>query len=94
MSEKKLKKRAEEAELKENGLRETAPDECMPEERMHEESAAEDFVQEELQIRLPGRTLDAHALVRERVAHILSLGQEPSPSPMTRRGCRVSSPPA
>ena len=81
MSEKKLKKRAEEAELKENGLRETAPDECMPEERMHEESAAGDFVQEELQICLPGRTLDAHALVRERVAHILSLGQEPSPSP-------------
>ena len=38
-------------------------------------------MQEELQIRLPGRTLDAHALVRERVAHILSLGQEPSPSP-------------
>lgn len=76
MSEKKLRKRAEEAELKENGLRETAPDECVPEER-----AAEDFVQEELQIRLPGRTLDAHALVRERVAHILSLGNEPSPSP-------------
>ncbi|WP_314362648.1 DNA-processing protein DprA [Rothia mucilaginosa] len=48
---------------------------------MHEESAAGDFVQEELQIRLPGRTLDAHALMRERVAHILSLGQEPSPSP-------------
>ena len=81
MSEKKLRKRAEEAELKDNGLRETAPDECVPEERMHEESAAGDFVQEELQIRLPGRTLDAHALVRERVAHILSLGQEPSPSP-------------
>lgn len=81
MSEKKLRKRAEEAELKENGLRETAPDECVPEERMHEESAAGDFVQEELQIRLPGRTLDAHALVRERVAHILSLGHEPSPSP-------------
>lgn len=76
MSEKKLRKRAEEAELKENGLRETAPEEHVPEER-----AAEDFVQEELQIRLPGRTLDAHALVRERVAHILSLGQEPSPSP-------------
>ncbi len=86
MSEKKLRKRAEEAELKENGLRETAPDECVPEEKVTgesapEESAAEDFVQEELQIRLPGRTLDAHALVRERVAHILSLGQEPSPSP-------------
>lgn len=86
MSEKKLKKRAEEAELKENGLRETAPDECVPEEKVTgesapEESAAEDFVQEELQIRLPGRTLDAHALARERVAHILSLGQEPSPSP-------------
>ena len=76
MSEKKLRKRADEAELKENGLRETAPEEHVPEER-----AAEDFVQEELQIRLPGRTLDAHALVRERVAHILSLGQEPSPSP-------------
>ena len=76
MSEKKLRKRAEEAELKDNGLRETAPEEHVPEER-----AAEDFVQEELQIRLPGRTLDAHALVRERVAHILSLGHEPSPSP-------------
>ena len=76
MGEKKLRKRADEAELKENGLRETAPEEHVPEER-----AAEDFVQEELQIRLPGRTLDAHALVRERVAHILSLGQEPSPSP-------------
>lgn len=91
MSKKKLRKRAEEAELqeaglKENGLRETAPDECVPEvsvpeEHVPEELAAEDFVQEELQIRLPGRTLDAHALVRERVAHILSLGQEPSPSP-------------
>ena len=86
MSEKKLRKRAEEAELKENGLRETAPDECVPEvsvpeEHVPEERAAEDFVQEELQIRLPGRTLDAHALVRERVAHILSLGHEPSPSP-------------
>lgn len=76
MSEKKLKKRAEEAELQEEGLRETAPEECM-----QEENTAEDFVQEELQIRLPGRTLDRHALVRERVAHILSLGQEPSPSP-------------
>ena len=86
MSEKKLRKRAEEAELKENGLRETAPDECVPEvsvpeEHVPEERAEEDFVQEELQIRLPGRTLDAHALVRERVAHILSLGNEPSPSP-------------
>ena len=91
MSEKKLKKRAEEAELqeaglKENGLRETAPEEHVPgehapQEHVPEERAAEDFVQEELQIRLPGRTLDAHALVRERVAHILSLGQEPSPSP-------------
>lgn len=76
MSEKKLRKRAEEAELKENGLRETAPEERAPEER-----ATEDFVQGELQIRLPGRTLDVHALVRERVAHILSLGNEPSPSP-------------
>ena len=76
MSEKKLRKRADEAELKDNGLRETAPGEHVP-----EEYVAEDFVQEELQIRLPGRTLDAHALVRERVAHILSLGQEPSPSP-------------
>lgn len=76
MSEKKLRKRAEEAELKDKGLRETAPEERVP-----EESAADDFVQEELQIRLPGRTLDVHALVRERVAHILSLGQEPSPSP-------------
>lgn len=81
MSEKKLRKRADEAELKDNGLRETAPEENIPEEHAPEESAAEDFVQEELQIRLPGRTLDAHALVRERVAHILSLGQEPSPSP-------------
>ena len=76
MSEKKLRKRADEAELKDNGLRETAPGEHVP-----EECVAEDYVQEELQIRLPGRTLDAHALVRERVAHILSLGQEPSPSP-------------
>ena len=76
MSEKKLRKRADEAELKDNGLRETAPGEHVP-----EECVAEDFVQEELQIRLPGRTLDAHALMRERVAHILSLGQEPSPSP-------------
>lgn len=76
MSEKKLRKRADEAELKDNGLRETAPGEHVP-----EECVAEDFVQEELQIRLPGRTLDAHALVRERVAYILSLGQEPSPSP-------------
>ena len=76
MSEKKLRKRADEAELKDNGLRETAPGEHVP-----EECVAEDFVQGELQIRLPGRTLDAHALVRERVAHILSLGNEPSPSP-------------
>ena len=90
MSEKKLRKRAEEAELKGNGLRETAPEERAPEERAPEEYVPEehvpedmpqDFVQEELQIRLPGRTLDAHALVRERVAHILSLRQEPSPSP-------------
>ena len=76
MREKKLRKRAEEAELKDTELRETAPEERVP-----EESAAEDFVQEELQIRLPGRALDVYALVRERVAHILSLGQEPSPSP-------------
>lgn len=91
MSEKTLRKRAEEAELKENGLRETAPEDrvqgehvpevSVPEEGVLEECATEDFVQEELQIRLPCRTLDAHALVRERVAHILSLGQEPSPSP-------------
>lgn len=81
MSEKKLRKRAEEADLQENGLRETAPEERVPEEHVPEELVAEDFVQEELQIRLPGRTLDAHALVRERVAHILSLGHEPSPSP-------------
>ena len=81
MGEKKLRKRAEEAELKEKGLRETAPEERVPEVSMPKESATEDFVQEELQIRLPCRTLDAHALVRERVAHILSLGQEPSPSP-------------
>lgn len=76
MSEKKLKKRAEEAELKELEPREATPGEHVP-----EENAAEEFVQEELQIRLPGCTLDVHALVRERVAHILSLGQEPSPSP-------------
>ena len=81
MSEKKLRKRAEEAELKDNGLKEAAPEERVPEEHVPEELVAEDFVQEELQIRLPGCTLDAHALVRERVAHILSLGQEPSPSP-------------
>lgn len=86
MSEKKLRRRADEAELKEKGLRETAPEEHVqgehvPEVSVPEERAAEDFVQEELQIRLPGRTLDAQALVRERVAHILSLGQEPSPSP-------------
>lgn len=86
MSEKKLRKRAEEAELKDNGLRETASEEHVPEEHTPEESAPEenvvgDFVQEELQIRLPGRTLDVHALGHERVAHILSLGQEPSPSP-------------
>lgn len=91
MSEKKLRKRADEAELKENGLRETAPEDrvqgehvpevSVPEEGVLEECATEDFVQEELQIRLPCRTLDAHALVRERVAHILSLGNEPSPSP-------------
>lgn len=85
MSEKKLRKRAEEAELKDNRLRETAPEERVPEEHVPEEHVPEDvpqdFVQEELQIRLPGRTMDVHALVRERVAHILSLGQEPSPSP-------------
>lgn len=86
MSEKKLKKRAEEAEPREPELRETAPEERVPgeyapQERVPEENTAEDFVQEELQIRLPGRTLDRHSLVRERVAHILSLGQEPSPSP-------------
>ena len=86
MSEKKLRKRAEEAglqeaRLKEKGLSETVPEENIPEEHAPEECAAGDFVQEELQIRLPGRTLDAHALVRERVAHILSLGNEPSPSP-------------
>ena len=81
MSEKKLRKRAEEAELKDKGLRETAPEEHVPEESAPEENVVGDFVQEELQIRLPGRTLDVHALVRERVAHILSLGQEPSPSP-------------
>ena len=76
MSEKKLRKRVEDTELKDYGLRKTALEEQAP-----EESAAEDFVQEVLQIRLPGRTLDVHALVRERAAHILSLGQEPSPSP-------------
>ena len=76
MSEKKKRKQVRDAEL-----RNAAPEEHAPEEHVPEESAAEDFVQEELQIRLPGRTLDAHALVRERVAHILSLGQEPSPSP-------------
>ena len=78
---KKLKKRTEEAELREQELRNTSPEEPVPEESVHEEHAAEDFVQEELQIRLPGCALDRHALVRERVAHILSLGQEPSPSP-------------
>lgn len=72
--------------MSEKKLRETAPEEHVSEESTFEESVpaegtAEDFVQEELQIRLPGRTLDVHALVRERVAHILSLGQEPSPSP-------------
>ena len=82
MSEKKRKKQqAKEAELREQELRNAAPDEHATEEHVPEESAAEDFVQEELQIRLPGRTLDRHSLVRERVAHILSLGQEPSPSP-------------
>ena len=81
MSEKKRQKQSKEAELKEPELRETAPEERVPQEHAQEESAAEDFVQGELQIRLPGRTLDVHALVRERVAHILSLGQEPSPSP-------------
>ena len=81
MSEKKRQKQSKEAELKEPELRETAPEERVPQEHAQEESAAEDFVQEELQIRLPGRTLDAHALARERAAHILSLGQEPSPSP-------------
>lgn len=72
--------------MSEKKLREIAPEEHVSEESTFEESVpaegtAEDFVQEELQIRLPGRTLDRHALVRERVAHILSLGQEPSPSP-------------
>ncbi|WP_315297111.1 DNA-processing protein DprA [Rothia mucilaginosa] len=82
MSEKKRKKQqAKEAELREQELRNAAPEEHATEEHVPEESAAEDFVQEELQIRLPGRTLDRHSLVRERVAHILSLGQEPSPSP-------------
>lgn len=80
MSEKKLRKRAEEAELKDKGLREIAPEERVPEQHVPED-VPQDFVQEELQIRLPGCTLDVHALVRERVAHILSLGQEPSPSP-------------
>ena len=86
MSEKKLRKRAEEAELKENGLKESAPEdrvqgEHVPEVSVPEEHVPEERAAEELQIRLPGRTLDAHALVRDRVAHILSLGQEPSPSP-------------
>ena len=72
--------------MSEKKLREIAPEEHVSEESTFEESmpaegTAEDFVQEELQIRLPGRALDVHALVRERVAHILSLGQEPSPSP-------------
>lgn len=80
MSESKLRKRAEEAELKDTELRETAPEERVPKEHVPED-VPQDFVQEELQIRLPGRALDVHALVRERVAHILSLGQEPSPSP-------------
>ena len=34
MSEKKLRKRADEAELKDNGLRETAPEEHVPEEHV------------------------------------------------------------
>lgn len=80
MSEKKPRKRAEEAELKDTELRETAPEERVPKEHVPED-VPQDFVQEELQIRLPGRALDVHALVRERAAHILSLGQEPSPSP-------------
>lgn len=72
--------------MSEKKLRKIAPEEHVSEESTFEENVpaggtAEDFVQEELQIRLPGRTLDVHALVRERVAHILSLGQEPSPSP-------------
>lgn len=81
MSEKKLRRRADGAESKENRLREAAPEERVQGEHVPEERTAEDFVQEELQIRLPGRTLDAHNLVHERVAHVLSLGQEPSPSP-------------
>lgn len=72
--------------MSEKKLRKIAPEEHVSEESTFEENVpaegtAEDFVQEELQIRLPGRTLNVHALVRERVAHILSLGQEPSPSP-------------
>lgn len=72
--------------MSEKKLRKIAPEEHVSEESTFEENVpaegtAEDFVQEELQIRLPGRALDVHALVRERVAHILSLGQEPSPSP-------------
>lgn len=72
--------------MSEKKLRKIAPEEHVSEESTFEENVpaegtAEDFVQEELQIRLPGHTLDVHALVRERVAHILSLGQEPSPSP-------------
>ena len=66
--------------MSEKKLREIAPEEYVLEEHVPED-VPQDFVQDELQIRLPGRTLDAHALVRERVAHILSLGQEPSPSP-------------
>ena len=89
MSEKNLKRRAEEAEPRESELRETAP-----EEHLQEESAAEDFVQEELQIRLPGRTLNRHALVRERVAHILSLGRNPRRARTTRRACLGSWRPA
>lgn len=66
--------------MSEKKLREIAPEEYVLEERVPED-VPQDFVQDELQIRLPGRALDVHALVRERVAHILSLGQEPSPSP-------------
>ena len=70
-----------EKKLREIALEEHVSEESTFEESVPAEGTAEDFVQEELQIRLPGRALDVHALVRERVAHILSLGQEPSPSP-------------
>lgn len=89
MSEKKLRKRAEESELKENGLKETASEEHVPEER-----AAEDFVQEKLQIRLPGRTWMRMPWCVRGWRIFCRWGTNPHRVPITRRGCRGSSPPA